>query len=103
MICYVSEKRVRNVYTVRHPLAALASYREKFGGTIEDIATRMRQSLTVADRWNADGGTLRIDFDDIVNQPRKQILGIAMYLGFAGVSEELLESVDHETCLQTVR
>ena len=103
MIRFVSEKRVRNVYTMRNPLAAMASYREKFGGTIEDIATRMRQSLTAADRWNADGGTLSVDFDDILNQPRKQILRIAIYLGFAGISEELLESVDHETCLQTVR
>ena len=103
MIRFVSEKRARNVYTMRNPLAALSSYREKFGGTIEDIATRMRRSLTAADRWNADGGTLRVEFDDIVNQPRQQILGISKYLGFGGVSEELLESIDHETCLQTVR
>ncbi len=103
MIRFVIEKRVRNVYTVRHPLAAVASYREKFGGTVEDIATRMRQSLTAADRWSADGGTLRVEFDDIVNQPRQQILRIAMYLGFTGVSEELLGSIDDETCLQTVR
>jgi hypothetical protein len=103
MIRFVSEKRVRNVYTMRNPLAAVASYREKFGGTVEDIATRMRQSLTAADRWSADGGTLRVEFDDIVNQPRQQILRIAMYLGFTGVSEELLGSIDDETCLQTVR
>ena len=103
MIRFVLEGRARNIYTMRHPLAAVASYREQFGGSVEDIATRMRQSLTTADRWTADRGTLRIEFEDIVNHTRGQIRRIAVHLGVGDVSEELVDSIDHQTCLQTVR
>lgn len=99
----IRENRVKNIYTSRHPLAALASFKEKFKNSPAEIAKRLRCSLEAADRWKAESTTLFIDFDEILDAPRDLIRRIANYLGHSPISEELVEKIDKETCLDHVR
>ena len=95
--------QVRNVCTVRNPLTAVASFREMFGGNIEQIAKRIRHSLQAADTWRHESeNTLFIHFDELTSQSREQVERLSEFLGLQ-LSEEQLDAVEAETNLNAVR
>lgn len=99
----VQDGIVRNVYTRRHPLAALASFREKFGGRIADIANRLRTSLEAADEWSKQGDhTLFITFEDLVATPDQQLRRIAAFLEL-DIGQDVETSILEETSFDSVQ
>lgn len=102
VIRWVNEGRVKNIFTIRHPLDALASFKEKFGDPVATAAKRLRRSLEAGDVWRRESATLFVEFAEIMGNARQQIRRIAAYLDF-DVSDELVERIHQETCLETVR
>jgi hypothetical protein len=98
----VREGRVRNVYTLRHPLDALASFREKFSEPLATAARRLRTSLDAARTWRERSDTLFVHFRDILAAPHGQIRRVAAYLG-QEADDELIERIHAQTSVEAVR
>ena len=93
---------VKNICTSRHPMEAVASFREKFGMSLEVAARLIQKSMVAAQKWRHESDTLFVDFAEITSQPRDQIKRIAQYLELE-VTEELVSRVEMETSLENVR
>jgi len=56
-IQWVIDGKVKNIYTVRHPLDAVASFKEVFGDPIQSAARRVRDSLKAAERFREENAS----------------------------------------------
>jgi predicted O-linked N-acetylglucosamine transferase (SPINDLY family) len=98
----ISRGRAKNIYTVRHPLDAVASFGDALGEPIASAAQHIKDSLDSADQWHRQGNALFIDFDALASEPRNQIRRIAEYLEIEA-DAALVERIHEQTSLEAVQ
>jgi hypothetical protein len=82
-----------NVFTYRHPLAAIASWREIFGLPL-DIAVRVTtDALRDMDRYRRLPGTLFVAMRDVVQSGYAATERVASHLGYSSLSPEQIAEV----------
>ena len=98
----MKQGRAKNIYTMRHPLAALASFKETFNPPFESAVKSIQASLKAADKWRNDPGTLFVEFDTIFSNPREEILRIATHLDLEA-NGPLIDRITEKTSFDITR
>ena len=99
---FVTEGKAKNIYTLRDPLDALASFKEVFGDPVQSAAKRIRHSLEAADRFRRESDTLFVSFDQILGSPQDQIERLARYLGVS-IDDDAVSRLHGATSLGKVK
>lgn len=102
LVTMVARGQAKNIYTVRHPLQALASELEFFGGSFERALTNIECGLQSMDIWRTKPGTLFIRFDEIIESPDSQIESIARHLGIS-VDPMIIRNCTKETSYRNMK
>lgn len=88
----LEERRALNVFTLRHPLAALASTMDMFGHDFEASLQVIEAELRALDQYRARPGTLLVPYSGLAREPATQVRRIADHLGVPA-SADLAERI----------
>ena len=98
----VADDVAKNVFTIRHPLDAIASAKDVLRLPFDVALHKIKRSLEAFDVWREKSSSLFVYFDDIMADSKRQTRRVADYLGLTA-DDAVIERIAEETSFERAR